>query len=191
MKKHLIAFIILYFTQYSLAAQLTRTNWMAGGNAAFTTAKYKDPNDNYSTRNFSLSPTIGYFFADRFAAGLRVNYSNYELHTTQIGTGLPGEGHDVTVAAGPFARYYLLQDLERPVNLLVEGNYAYGYSSAIDSKKYFLNRYSFAAGPAYYLNNSIAIEFTIGYVSTTQYQGTTAGLEVRIGFQIHLEKEKK
>ena len=190
MKKRIIFYLLTgIFYQYTYA-QLTKSNWMVGGNGNFSTASFTQLGDETKTTNLSISPAIGYFFADRFSAGIRVFVSNYHTTDANPTTGTSGVGNDFSLSLGPFARYYLLDHVDRNVNVFVEANYGYGYSTDIDRIKQYLNRFSLNAGPVLYLNNSVGLEFSLGYYQSHQYGIQTTGLQAGLGFQIHLEKEK-
>ena len=193
MKKLVAAILLVFLFHHTSHAQLTKGNWMVGGNGSFSTGSYNLGGNDTKTTSLSLSPSIGYFIADRFPVGLRLNLSNYHDTSFNATTGSSAIGNNFSLSIGPFARYYFFKQVDRPVNLFVEANYSIGYNTEIERIKYALNRFSFIAGPVLYLNNSIGLEFTIGYYRnySQQFGGTTTtGFQAGFGLQIHLEKEK-
>lgn len=71
-------FFTLVFTTLflqSLDAQVAQGNLLAGGSLSFSSEK-----DSESTvTTFQFSPAIGYFFADKFAGGLRSSFSSMKM----------------------------------------------------------------------------------------------------------------
>ncbi len=193
MKKLIACLLIIVLSHCFADAQLTKGNWMVGGAAGLTTANFfRASGDTGRSTTISIAPSIGYFITMRFAAGLRFSLSNYHYTEHQYLTGNPGVGNDFDIALDPFARYYFLKNTERPLNVFAEGSVGYGFKREIGSDlHHILNRYSLSAGTAFYFNNSIGLEFILGYYRSTQFGETTNGFQTRIGFQIHLEKEKK
>jgi hypothetical protein len=190
MKKLAAAIAFVFLFHQASYSQLTKGNWMVGGSGNFSTSSYTLAFYQTKSTTLSISPTIGYFIADRFPIGLRVILSNYNASDYNTTNGTTGQANNFGISAGPFVRYYFFRQVDRPVNVFVEGNYSYGYNTTIDRSKYYLNRFSFMAGPVIYLNNSVGLEFSIGYYYTQQYGLTTTGIQTGLGFQIHLEKEK-
>jgi hypothetical protein len=201
MKKLFIAFVFVFILQ-SAQSQLTKGNWLVGGSGSFYSSNTFTENPVFRQKaeefNLSVVPTIGYFFIDKFVVGLSPNFSwgkgtngdAIDANGNIIGSGASSNIKRFLI--GPFARYYLL-DTEKPYNILIGASYQYGiYSSKPTTGK--LNTFSVAAGPVIYFNSSVGLEFTLGYTSRIDdikdnYKTTQKGLQIGIGFQIHLEKE--
>lgn len=169
--------VLLFNLSYS---QITKGNWLVGGSASFSNTDYgSGASTQYKRTDLQISPSIGYFVADKLAFGLSpsIVYGKAILPTNT--------GSSTVFNIGPFARYYLLQ-ADKPFNLFAEGNYAYGAISGGDGQ----HTYSIEAGPVLYFNSSVGLEFTFGYSSTKYvgYSGHDNVLQFGIGFQIHLEK---
>lgn len=183
MKKQLIG-IILCIYSLTASGQITKGNWMVGGNGSSST----DNNSSTSAKitNIQIAPNIGYFILDKFASGLKINYifqrESYNGHSINTNS----------LNIGPFIRYYFLNE-EKFFNLFVEGNYSYGVykTSGIypisNGKK---SNYSFSLGPVVYFNSSVGLEFSIIYYKNRDITQniTHKGLNVGLGFQIHLKK---
>lgn len=175
--KHIFLLAILLLGLNSLQAQITKRNWLVGGDANLSTSKSKFSNGNESDRatQFLISPNAGYFFADKFAGGLKGSIGFTKLEGESINTGFN---------IGPFIRYYFL-DIENRTNLFSEVSYAYGDSGTGLSS----NSYSIKAGPAIFLNSSVAIEITLAYnYAKNSSQTSNNQIIAGVGLQIHLEK---
>ena len=68
-------FFIVFSLSLTLNAQITKGNWLVGGDIGFSYSKSKPESTiNSESFNIDLSPNIGYFFWDKLALGTRVNY---------------------------------------------------------------------------------------------------------------------
>jgi hypothetical protein len=203
MKKIIMLILAIYTIKYS-SAQLTKYNWLVGGTGLFNSNKYT--NDlgihTQTITNIQLAPNIGYFFVDKFAVGLKLNFSS--SRNKNISTGASYNlGKYTTFGFGPFLRYYCL-DVNKQFNILIDGSYQYnierigGVSSnnntpvPVPTNQYTKNTFSIAAGPVIYFNTSVGLEFLIGY-ATSQYAQNSAGnsgIQIGLGLQVHLERDK-
>jgi hypothetical protein len=183
MKYSQFTIITLFFLSTALNAQITKGNWMVGGNAYFNSSTIENTNPDGSTGSVSgsginINPTIGYFIINNFSIGLSGNF----------GLSIPEQGSNLTsLGVGPFVRYYFLKP-EKTVNLLSQIGYNYITSSS-DSK---FNSYNFRVGPVIYFNSSVGLELTIDYsiskITNRFSESTSKAFNVGFGFQIHLEK---
>lgn len=188
--KKLFTIFVLFFMLQSAQGQLTKGNWLVGGSASFYSSKSTFTSPNYSQQSdgfdLSLSPNVGYFLLDKFVMGLSPAFSWNKFKDNG------GANSNIKrFLIGPFARYYLL-DTEKPYNILVSAAYQYGIYSFKPTNGNIQN-FSTAAGPVIFFNSSVGLEFTIGYSSRVEdikenYKTTQKGLQIGIGFQIHLEK---
>lgn len=71
----LTVLLLLTFLLTNSYSQITRENWLVGGNGSFTVFKVRDEKSRY----LQLSPNIGYFFIDKLAAGLKLSYEYNKL----------------------------------------------------------------------------------------------------------------
>lgn len=180
MKTIKLFFIATFLFAFSANSQITKGNWMVGGDASYTNSKVINTNNEIigSGNSISVFPDIGYFVLDKFALGLNGNF-NYGKSN--------GSPSNIGFGIGPFARYYFLKT-EKRVNLLTEANYNY-YSSktqGVDSTNG--SSYRLKAGPVIYFNSSVALEMSLNYVSAKFSNYTSKYFTVGFGFQIHLEK---
>ena len=192
MKKVLLFILAIALFQIS-QAQITKGNWMMGGNGSFEKSDQTSPTFDVKATTIALSPNVGYFLVDQFAVGARLkldyeylNYPNVETKHTRL-------------FAGPFVRYYFL-DNERVVNFFSEAAFQLlidqykstvpngGYNRGSDNR---LGSYSLSLGTAVFLNSSVAIEGAISYERVPQNENGTkvSNLGLKIGFQIHLQKD--
>jgi len=182
MKKVLFS-LALVVAGSSAFAQINKGQWLVGGNVAFETSKMADADNDTRVTSFQLNPNAGYFFADKFAGGLRLS-----LETSKV------KGEDDAYSQfslSPFVRYYFLPAAQK-VNLFADASY--GFGSAGEGDKESFNQFSIMAGPAVFLTPNTALEFGVGYRSLggDAFGGdkryNTIGLN--IGFQIHLGSAK-
>ena len=183
--------IILLFS-IAAKSQITKGNWMIGGNANFSFSSINTETGITKTTTINLAPNIGYFFVDKFAGGIRL--SVYKNH---IKFGQPNNNSTTfsNYRIGPFVRYYFLP-ADKQYNILTEINYQFGNekvetntSSGTNIKS---NVFSFSAGPVIYFNSSVGIEFLLNYSSSGNNINSSRGssLGIGIGLQIHLENDK-
>jgi hypothetical protein len=192
----------------SLKGQITKDNWLIGGTANFSSSNQETVVQTGTQKstylNYSIAPNIGYFFLDKFAAGLKAgitkgkaDYGDLRQGGVTVASG--GYSNATWFDLGPFVRYYLLS-ADKQFNLFAEGKYMYGIAS-LHPGKGTRHNYSFNAGPVIYFNSSVGLEFTVGYSSerTKHFHPDTnelvfsskiKALQVGVGFQFYLERDK-
>lgn len=175
----LLFIVALLFTGVT-NAQITKGNWMVGGDASFFNSKVEDANGQTlgSSNGVRINPNIGYFLFTKFAAGINGNFNYGNVSGGSSNTGFGG---------GPFVRYYFLKP-EKIVNLFAEANYNYYNSYSQGNSTTNSSSYRFKAGPVIYFNSSVGLELTLNYGSYKSDNGTSNDFNVALGFQIHLEK---
>lgn len=192
MIKNTVLFFALMLFAVTAQSQITKGNWLMGGNASFTLSKY---NSEFGQKNtdfvLQIAPDIGYFVIDKLAAGLKV--SLYKHGNKATGTSVYRK--HTTVDFGPFVRYHFLP-VDNIANILVDAAYQHGTdnygTSNYVSDKNPTNTFSFAAGPVIYFNTSVGLEFLMGYSTTkyTGFAGSNGTIHVSLGLQVHLEKDR-
>jgi hypothetical protein len=176
MKKVLLAAIVLMGTQAGFS-QINKGNWLIGGDASFTSSKY---GANKST-NLSIYPDAGYFFIDHLAGGVRAGFAVNNPS---------GSSASTQFSAAPFVRYYFLPSGQK-VNIFADGEYGFGSNKSGGMSESF-NEFTFAAGPAFFLSPSAALEFAVFYDSFggKYYSGSSSdrynSFGFKVGFQFHL-----
>ncbi len=140
-----------------VSAQTEKGTYLLGGGASFQTS------DGNSA--FTLSPNVGYFFINNFAAGLRLSvYATDGYHAYTV---------------GPFARYYF--GTSTSGKFFGQAGINVGGAKNTDSEV----GVGVGVGYALFLNKSIALETAAYYDKTGHSKGL---FTLGVGFQIHLRK---
>ena len=152
------------------AAQTGEGNWLAGGSASFISQK--ETGQSQSSTLFTFAPNAGYFFADNLAIGAAIQFQSTSGYSSFIGA--------------PFVRYYFLP-LGDNAKLFGQGSFGFGSASS-GSQSRSSTAWSISAGPAFFLNQNIAIEtaFNYGQTKVKDFQGSYSAFGFNVGFQIHL-----
>ena len=190
MKKNTLFLILAFAFSLTTTAQITKGNWMFGGNASYSNKEGFNnnfKNDKLKITEIDLKANAGYFFIDQLQAGVRVSYLNYNLKND-----LSGGSNKHWFKYGAYSRYYFLKP-EKIVNIFLDGEYFFGnriyYNGDYKDK---LDGFSISAGPTIFFTNSVAMELAVNY-STTNFKGindyTENNLQFILGFQIFLEKQ--
>jgi hypothetical protein len=164
--------------------QITKKNWMVGGNASYSSYKHSSTATvQYEQNIIQVSPAIGYFLIDKLAVGLRpsISHQKQDFDNTTY----------THISIGPFIRQYFLQPDNR-INLFAEAGYSYGQFTGRDQpEKRKSNTIALSGGPVFYFNSSVGLEMFLSYTSKkfTGSPGRNNELVFGLGFQIHLEKD--
>lgn len=164
MKKLIFTTLILWSTQ--LFAQIPSGTILVGGSGYFSNTKPKGATS--ASKSSLISPQIGYFFADNFAAGAKMNFSDNSLSSLM----------EIT----PFLRYYFMG------KTFFEPSFAFGTNKYGGIKQ---SGYTAEAdlGYALFLNSHVAIEPAL-YANFSKYGSYSAtGFGLKFGFQIYLNKD--
>lgn len=179
--KYLLLLVMVALSNIT-TAQLQKGKWLVGGSGSYSAAK----SEGNKASSIEVSPAVGYFFFTKGVGGLRGNYGSDTYTYT-------GTSRYTNFSVSPFLRYYLLSSDQR-VNLF--GDVAYGF--AWGKERHFANprshtfsfsTFSLMVGPAFFINEHIALELTLGYQHSTRGPIDTTftkNLKVGVGFQIHL-----
>lgn len=155
---------------------------MMGGNVSFSENKTQYKNEDLSSNHglgIVISPDIGYFVIDKLGLGINGYYS-IQSYTN-------GDGSKATSSIyglGPFIKYYLLP-MDNVINIAVGSSYQHQIFHPHSPPE---NIYSFFAGPSFFFNSSVAMEFLAGFDYTKSSDESTRTFKLNIGFQIYLEK---
>ncbi|MCZ2299419.1 MAG: porin family protein [Chitinophagales bacterium] len=183
MKKQLIC-IILCIYSLTASGQITKGNWMVGGNINFASTTYKSTNFSENTAyDFQINPNIGYFFTNKFAMGLKVGIRLLGAK----GTGTTYSTYN-NFNFGPFLRYYFLPT-DNIINVLMEGAYQYGMEGN-KNQNTAKNTLAFNTGVVVFFNSVVGVEFLVGY-STYKFSdisGNNVTIQLGLGLQVHLQK---
>jgi len=149
-------------------AQLDQGSWMTGGNVGFQS--FKASSSASTVQTFYLSPNIGYFFANKVAAGLDFSYYN---SSTSL------------VSVGPFMRGYIKMG---KADLFLHARFVY---SNVSSSGFTDDQFGFGGGPAFgvFLNDYVALEALFDYYIPDLDAGGSSALALNIGLQIYFPKK--
>lgn len=175
-----IILILLYSS--IVYSQITKNNWLMGGQLSFDHRKTTTDRSEISSTVFQGKPNIGYFFIDKLAGGIEFDL----IHSISK---LSSKTRITTFGVGPFIRYYFLNTDSR-INVVSDARVGFNVTSTNqNSLKNSYTSYSFSAGPAVFLNSSVAMELLIGYTGYQESTSSNNGIRTSIGFQIHLERD--
>ena len=193
MKKLIISYLFILFC-LAANSQITKGYWLIGGSGKFDSYNQKTIlgtlNTEWNYTNIDISPSVGYFVKDRVAFGVRSTFSS--IKGADVRGGISQDTYRFWI--GPFSRYYFFKP-GKQVNILTDISYQIGTSNVIYDKNK-LQKFSAMVGPAIYLNNSVGLEFLLGYNSSLEkFAGggmgekySKKGFQVEVGLQIHLKK---
>lgn len=174
----LLVFLSAFASCFETHAQLTKSTWLAGGSASYASKTF----GGLKTNTLTLEPRFGYFFVDKFAAGIGLTYQR-DVTKTGVST-LRATNKSI----GPFARYYFLTQ-DNPFNILAHAGYEFGESGGTNNEKESNKRFWIGAGPTYFLNGSVGIELLASYERWSfEKSSVTKTFMVSAGFQIYLER---
>jgi hypothetical protein len=184
-------FFLLFISTTTAFTQIKKGQYLLGGSANFESKKEEySINPTYTTSNFIISPAFGYFIVDNMAGGLRLNLGFYNGKSDDL------ETHYITTTISPFVRFYFLP-AHKKVNAFIDVSYIHnktGFNAYSDSAHYEKAKgYSISAGPAIFLTEQIALEFTVGYKHTLSDnfdQAKSTVINSGLGLQIHFGENK-
>lgn len=171
----LFFFIALAFT-VTTNAQITKGNWMFGGDATFYSfITEREEQETSRSTSITVNPNINYFVIDKLAVGLKIGTS-FNKNNTSLGI-------------SPVARYYFL-DTDKIFNIFTEASFGYGINIPKERDSYSSTGFTTKLGGVVFLNQSVGLEFGINYrrgkdgLNNNIYNT----IKVAFGLQIHLEK---
>lgn len=185
MKYFILSTAFILIIVFTANSQITKGNWMVGGNGVFASQTQNLGSINPKGINIKLSPNIGYFFIDKFSGGIKsgiifnqVKYNGGVSKSTQF-------------SCGPYFRYYFLSE-ENRVNLFTESSYQYSHNYSNSGTSDNQNAFAISFGPVIYFNTVVGLEFTISYEYLKSVNTNTSAktFYLGVGFQIHLERDK-
>jgi hypothetical protein len=179
-KKTILMILIASIFNNHANCQITKGNWLVGGSASFERQRENMDGTEFVGWTGSVVPNIGYFIADKFAAGINTSFYYSRIKRNQD---VVSRGTDL--GFGPFFRYYFLP-VDNRINIFSEAAYKY----SIDFNSHNQNELDFATGPVLFFNSSVGLELTANYSygSGTITHANEKSFFFAIGFQIHLQK---
>ena len=188
----LLTAISLFST--SAFSQLNKNQFLVGGNVSFSslTNKGDDLKKNRST-TFQFAPDIGYFIFDQLVLGGKIGISFYK---STVDYAVPYNYKTSSINLSPFVRYYILPKMKK-VNVFAETDFSFLRATETDlSGEYKLKKngsaYTVLAGPVYFVNPHVALEFTVAY-NSSKYADDSYFINTfmtGLGLQIHLGGKK-
>lgn len=192
MKKSIITIVAIMFTVTAFAQFTNQGTFLLGGSSnlglSFLSDKSKfgdgDFNDGSKFTSFTLSPEVGYFLINNFAAGLSIDVNSSKNKADNF------EATSSFILAGPFARYYFDK-------FYVGGSVGLGSSKSESTfsegeSKSSLTGWSVGAGYALMLTDAVALEPQINYSSLSakddDFVNRTAGLSINLSLFVYLSK---
>lgn len=179
MRKIFLSLIAVCFL-FTSKAQITKGNWLVGGNGTISKQQEKLFGTDIKSTNIQLNPDLAYFIIDKFSVGLSPSFGYVDLKAPTY------QNKTTSWGVGPFVRYYFLPT-ENRINLFGGTSYQYLSYSNGGNEHTFL----FSGGPAIFFNTSVALEITANYKIFQIHNTNTSSKTffIAIGFQIHLEKD--
>lgn len=188
-----LTFFFLLFLSFTGNTQLNKSTWLVGGTGSFysTENTYSSSIATYTSDvvRISISPSVGYLLLEKFAVGIRPSYTKTKAQVTTA-SGINTNENRLDI--GPFTRYYFLT-ANKEFNILTDVSYQYGFYWFTPTKGK-RHTFSASAGTVVFFNSSVGLELLIGYTTQTESINDTfktkneqKGLQMSIGFQIHLE----
>ncbi|HEY4965546.1 MAG TPA: outer membrane beta-barrel protein [Puia sp.] len=181
--------LILLTTVLRGYSQTEAGSVLLGGNISFTSTTSSQDGmygGQSSSTMFTLNPMIGVFPVNNFAVILNTNYVTGSFSEN----GNSSSGH--TLLIGPLLRYYFpaSQSVKFFGGAGVEFGSGEGETSTI---------YQFQAGPAFFINRNLALEFNVNYQTGTikssgevisQPSTKQSQFGIAVGFMVYLGKSK-
>jgi hypothetical protein len=184
MKTLTLFFFILLALTLTANAQITKGNWMVGGEVSFQTSENTSNgiSDKYSF--IYMSPNIGYFFIDKLAGGISLEFAFTDPFKSN---------NSQAYGFAPFIRYYFLKT-DKEFNIFSEASYGYSFGKNGLNEKSNSSNFKFKSGFVLFFNNSVGLELAISYLNSKSelesrgIKGKREQLMFGIGLQIYLEK---
>ena len=132
-----IALCLLFTSQLVSAQAVGQGVWMLGGNAGFTSTKFKAADESNTT--LFLNPNLGYFIADDLAIGLNLNLTSANEVTT--------------FGLGPFVRFYFADAIFAQA----------GVDLGLGDNEF--TAFQVGVGYSWFLSNGVAVEPMLFYRS--------------------------
>lgn len=180
--KKIVLFLVLALSLLSTHAQIKKGQWLIGGNGYARFIK----EDDFRSKEFTISPDAGYFFRDKLAGGLRVNLT----HAVAKEWGIKF-ATDTYYSLSPFVRYYLLSKTAQ-LNPFVDGGVYLGKvrQKGTTDEVFRATTYGYTAtgGIAYFIKNLVALEAQLSLDKRDGKNSDFSSTLVtgKVGLQFHL-----
>jgi hypothetical protein len=205
--KHVTYVLLIIFAASNVSAQTEKGNFLVGGTLTASNSSNNIGSVDATATGFGISPSVSYFFADKFAAGLITNYS-YSATKSESG-GVTSKTNILSNGIGPTVRYYF--PLGEKVWLFPEVDYLWGGShtqlrsngAVTNDLKGSTRTFRIGPGVAYFITKSVGIEGLLFYQNQNQdqtsaspansvtFSSTTSGINLRIGLQVYISRSNE
>lgn len=193
MIKKITLFVVVLFTAFSVNAQIQKGRFLVGGtsNLSFLSSKSTYRYDGTTTKkikisSFEFSPEVGYFIMDKLAIGLDLSYSSEKEKVDNEAWSDPSR----TFGMAFFGKYYFEAGSFKPFGKAQLG-YLHIAGSDNDVNKFNGVALGVAAGAAYFINDLVAFEASLGYdyakvknVKDNKYEDKVGGFGLNIGIVV-------
>lgn len=194
-KKLIFAFVALFLC-LSATAQIEKGKILASGSLGIASSKYIEVDNGTTdfesnTTYFWFMPRGGYFITDEIVVGVGLNLSTRSTKFEDDDKSISS-----TTAFTPFARYYLPQGYFGHFEIGPGSSSETWKSSGNDDSKHKYNSFlwSLGVGYAFFLNDHVAVEPMVSYMSTTytdkdntSYKEKNNVISFQVGFTIYLD----
>lgn len=188
LKLSLIILAHLFYNEIN--AQIEKGSWIIGGNGSLSNTEANNPNILFNRYLYiNIDNNSGYFFKDKFAAGVKSSFSYTKIVT--YGT----YGNSISelkpiYGLGIYMRYYFLP-LDKRINFLAELKYQRYFPGGKYISPKITHGLGITLGSVLFLNDVIGLEYTISYGSSPSFsRGYFANtLQTGIGLQIYLTRD--
>lgn len=167
--KRILILALIIGCQQSLQAQTEQGQLLIGANSNLNFSNQNQDGFDDNITNISVNATGGYFVIDNLAAGINLGFSRASQGNLAFSN----------FVFGPFARYYI-----QSVFVGASFSALSARGDGIDTSNG--SQIDFELGYAAFLNNFVAIEPTISYLTTGgDFDGLTS-IALNIGFTIYI-----
>ncbi len=193
--KKLLLFVTIAFLSYTVNAQTEKGKWIISGSTSISYAttnltlefEGEEISDDTKGSIFSLTPSVGYFVINNLAVGLDLSFAstNNDNGTTDVTT-----SSFSSILGGTY--YFEAGDKFKPFVGLGAGliTTSSGDDDALKSNGLALRG---RGGLAYFVNQSLSIDFSVLYLNTNQKNkensdlvSKNSSIAVGLGFSLFL-----
>lgn len=178
---YVILSLIISLLSLTVNSQITKGNWMVGGDGSYFNNTINNNNVYISKYSIiEINPDIGYFIKDKLVIGSHFNfqYLSRDVNTSKYYLGI-------------YIRYYFLNQ-KNIYNIFSQIDY--DYNIHIADLTAIGHKYGFKLGTVVFFTNSVGLELSLGYdTNSIKFEHTdkikTDRIKANIGFHFYLEKK--
>lgn len=173
--KKINTFLLLLLLSSTVIAQTEKGRFLPGGNFSFSSSNA----NGYKEKIINANVSFGYFVQNNLAMGIAMGGSSDKLK----GSGF--EDKTSSFVVNPFFRYYFTE-MEK-AKMFAEFDFGIGQTESYSTSSDF-TFWRFAAGPEFFLNKNVGVEFAL-FFGSMKYNTATSGITqmgTQFGFRIHI-----